>query len=64
MFFNPEKHRIKKHEFRQWLEPEQEFQRWFEPEQEFQRAGTGVPASRNRSSSEIVGISPYDGQVG
>jgi len=44
MFFNPEKHRIKKHEFRQWLEPEQEFQRWFEPEQEFQRAGTGVPA--------------------
>jgi hypothetical protein len=31
------------------------------PEQEFQRAGTGVPAGRNRSSSEIAGISPYDG---
>jgi hypothetical protein len=33
-----------------------------EPEQEFQRAGTGVPASRNRSSSEIAGINPYDGK--
>jgi hypothetical protein len=32
------------------------------PEQEFQRAGTGVPASRNRSSSEIAGISPCDGK--
>ena len=32
-----------------------------EPEQEFQRAGTGVPASRNRSSSESAGINPYDG---
>jgi len=27
---------------------------------EFRQAGTGVPASRNRSSSEIAGISPYD----
>jgi hypothetical protein len=29
------------------------------PEQEFQRAGTGVPASRNRSSSETAGMRPY-----
>jgi hypothetical protein len=28
---------------------------------EFRRAGTRVPASRNRSSSESAGISPYDG---
>jgi hypothetical protein len=29
---------------------------------EFRQAGTGVPASRNRSSSEIAGISPYNGK--